>query len=154
MVMHAASVVNRSRKDSEGFSAYRRWKGREFTKPVAEFGECVLYAPADSAGKDKFDVRWREGVWLGVRMESGESLIGTDGGVVKARDFRRKAENGGRWSVAEFDKFVGFPWEPYPGAKGGFELIKGASADRARGVHGDCEGQKRMHEEEVPNQEG
>ena len=55
-------------------------------------------------------------------MESGESLIGTDGGVVKARDFRRKAENGGRWSVAEFDKFVGVPWEPYPGAKGGFEL--------------------------------
>ena len=35
MVMHAASVVNRSRKDDEGFSAYRRWKGREFTKPVA-----------------------------------------------------------------------------------------------------------------------
>ena len=42
MVMHAASVVNRSRKDDEGFSAYRRWKGREFTKPVAEFGKCVL----------------------------------------------------------------------------------------------------------------
>jgi hypothetical protein len=122
MVMHAASVVNRSRKDDEGFSAYRRWKGREFTKPVAEFGECVLYAPAASAGKDKFDARWKEGVWLGVRMESGESLIGTDGGVVKARDFRRKAENGGRWSVTEFDKFVGVPWEPYPGAKGGFEL--------------------------------
>ena len=55
MVMPAASVVNRSRKDDEGFSAYRRWKGREFTKPVAEFGECVLYAPATSAGKDKFD---------------------------------------------------------------------------------------------------
>ena len=122
MVMHAASVVNRSRKDDEGFSAYRKWKGREFTKPVAEFGECVLYAPAASAGKDKFDARWKEGVWLGVRMESGESLIGTTEGVVKARDFRRKAENGGRWSTADFDKFVGVPGEPYPGAKGGFEL--------------------------------
>ena len=32
MVIHAASVVNRSRKDDEGFSAYRRWRGREFTK--------------------------------------------------------------------------------------------------------------------------
>ena len=49
-------------------------------------------------------------------------MIGTSEGVVKARDFRRKAENGGRWSVADFDKFVGVPWEPYPGAKGGFEL--------------------------------
>ncbi len=40
MVMRAAQVVNRSRKDDEGFSSNRRWKGREFTKPVAEFGEC------------------------------------------------------------------------------------------------------------------
>ncbi len=120
--MHAASVVNRSRKDDEGFSAYRRWEGREITKPVAEFGERVSYAPEMSARKDKFDTRWREGVWLGVRVESGESSIGTNEGVVKTRDFRRKAENGGRWSVVDFDKVVGVPWEPYPRAKGGVEL--------------------------------
>ncbi len=47
----------------------------EFAKPVAEFGECVLHAPAMSVGKDKFDVRWKEVVCLGVRMESGESLV-------------------------------------------------------------------------------
>ncbi len=41
MMTHAASVVHRGRKDDEGFTAYRRWKGREFTKPVAEFGECM-----------------------------------------------------------------------------------------------------------------
>jgi hypothetical protein len=55
-------------------------------------------------------------------VDSGESLIGTDEGVVRARDFRRKAENGGRWSVADFDKFVDVPWEPYPGMKRGCEL--------------------------------
>ena len=59
--------------------------------------------------------------------EWGESLIGTNEGLVKARDFRRKAENGGRWSVADFKKSVGVPWEPYPGAKGGFELIKSST---------------------------
>ena len=52
-----------------------------------------MYLPALSAGRDKFDVRWREGVWLGIRAESGESIIGTNEGVVKARDFRRKPEN-------------------------------------------------------------
>ncbi len=62
MVMHAASAVSRGRKVEEGLSAYRRWRGREFTKPVAEFGECVLRAPAMSAGKDTCDVRWKEGV--------------------------------------------------------------------------------------------
>jgi hypothetical protein len=55
-------------------------------------------------------------------VESGESLLGTDEGVAKARDFRRRAESGGKWSVTDFDKFVGVPWEPHSGAKGGFEL--------------------------------
>ena len=59
IVMHAASVVNQGRHDEEGFSAHRRWRGRWFAKPVAEVGECALY-PAMSAGRDKFDARWRE----------------------------------------------------------------------------------------------
>ena len=113
--------MNRSREDEEGFTPYRRWRGKEFASPVAEFGESVWYTPANSAGKDKFDVRWFEGVWLGVRVESGESIIGTSGGVVKARDFRRKPLNGGRWSEESLNKFVGVPWEPYPGAGGGTE---------------------------------
>ncbi len=46
--------------DDEGFAAYRRWKGREVTKPVAEFGECIAYALALFVGKGKFDVRWKE----------------------------------------------------------------------------------------------
>ena len=41
---------------------------------------------------------------------------------MKARDFRRKPEHGGRWNAQDFDKFVGVHWEPYPGMKGGFEL--------------------------------
>ena len=73
-----------------------------------------MYAPALSVGKDKFDVRWKEGVWLGIKAESGESSIGTGEGV--------KPENGGRWDKEDFDKFRGAPWEPYPGAGGEFEL--------------------------------
>ena len=76
---------------------------------MAEFGESVWYLPANSAGKNKFETRWREGVWLGVRLESGEAIVGTSEGVLKARDFRRKPESGGRWDRAKFDKFVGVP---------------------------------------------
>ena len=60
LVMHAASVISRGRKYEQGFSAYRRWKRREFNKPVAEFGECVLYAPVMSVGRNKVDTRWNE----------------------------------------------------------------------------------------------
>ena len=62
MVRHAATVINNGRKDDEGFAACRRWKKREFARPVVEFGECVMYLPAASAGKNKFDVRWMDGV--------------------------------------------------------------------------------------------
>ncbi len=45
MVTHAATVIKKRRKDDERFTAYRRWKRREFTKPVAEFGEkCDVLA--------------------------------------------------------------------------------------------------------------
>ena len=57
---------------------------------------CVLYAPAASAGRDKFDVRWKEGTRLGIRAQSGESVIRASEGAVKARDFKRKPKNGGR----------------------------------------------------------
>ncbi len=91
LVTHAASVINRGRKDHEGFTAFRRWKGREFRKPVAEFGEFAHYAPAFSAGRNKFDVRWVDGV--GNQAESGESIIGAPDGVAKVR----LSQEAGEW---------------------------------------------------------
>ena len=70
MVMHAVSVINRGRKDEEGFSACRRWRGRDLKKPAAEFGERVLRAPVMSASTDKFDVGWMDGLRLGIRVGS------------------------------------------------------------------------------------
>ncbi len=89
---------------------------------MATDGECVMYLPAGSAVKNRFDVTWMDGAWLGIKLESGESIIGTANGVVKARDFKRKPEEGGRWSNDGIDGFKGAPLEPYPGAGGGFEI--------------------------------
>ncbi len=119
MVMHAATVVNKWRRDDEGLTAHRRWKVREFTRSVAEFGECVMYLPAASVGKKKFNVRLMDGVWLGIKLESGESIVGTADGVVKARDFRREPEEGGRWSSDGFDGLK---------AGGGFDQVEGQTA--------------------------
>ncbi len=41
--------------------------------------------------------RQMDGVRLGAKCESGESIVGAADGVGKARDFRRKPEEGGRW---------------------------------------------------------
>ena len=51
----------------------KRLRGGEFNANAAEFGESVLYMKPDIVGKDKMDVRWEVGIWLGIREESGES---------------------------------------------------------------------------------
>ena len=43
LIMHAARTINRYRVGKDGRTAYRRIKGKEFRRPIAEFGETVLY---------------------------------------------------------------------------------------------------------------
>ncbi len=35
----------------------------------------MIYLPAASVGKNKLDARWMDGVWLKIKLESGESII-------------------------------------------------------------------------------
>ncbi len=60
LVMYAASVINRGREDHEGFNPLRRWKGREFSRPVAELGECGHYSPALQGKTSSTSGRWME----------------------------------------------------------------------------------------------
>ena len=96
---HAADTINRTRVGVDGKTAFRRWKGKNFNKKIAEFGENVCYLKKKSVGKDKFNSRWEEGIYLGVICDSGETIVGTNPGVVKARDFRRKTIYGDRWNT-------------------------------------------------------
>ena len=91
LVPHSAATLNRYVVGADGKTARQRLRGRVFKSPVVEFGECVWYLKPKSVGKDKLHSRWGEGVWFGVREESGETLIGTREGVIKVRTFRRKA---------------------------------------------------------------
>ena len=98
----------------DGKTARQRLRGRVFKTPSVEYGICVWYLKAKSAGKDKLNTRWGSGVWLGIREESGEVFIGTEDGVVKCRSIRRKA-GPERWNPELFSKVKGTPWEPLPG---------------------------------------
>ena len=77
-----------------------------------------MYIVSDSVGKDKLNSRWEDGVFVGIRERSGEILIGTHKGVVKARAFRRKGTEKERWNNDEIEKCTGLPWEPVPGREG------------------------------------
>ena len=84
--MHAAGILNKFRVGSDGHTAYQRMKGRAFVKELAEFGECIWYLKPKQAGINEADVRWEDGVWLGIHDNSGEVYVGTSAGVSRRSD--------------------------------------------------------------------
>ena len=81
-----------------------------------EFGEQVLYLRPGPKGKDKMLSRWESAIWLGLRDESGEVIIGTPIGCLKVREVIRYGQQSHRWNLEAFDSFRGVPWEPVPGS--------------------------------------
>ena len=67
-----------------------------------------------SIGKEKFDSKWENGVWLGVLDGSGEKVVGTPEGCIKVRSIRRKPEQE-RWNHDFMTTLRGVPWEVVPG---------------------------------------
>ena len=116
LIRHASGTAFREKIGNDGFTAYKRVKGKEFRKELVKFGECVWYIRPLSKGKAKAQVRWENGIFLGIRDESGEYIVGTKEGVIKVRTVRRKGSNEERWNWEEFSEMKGVPWEPVPGS--------------------------------------
>ena len=90
LISHAGATMNRYSVGKDGATPYKRLKGRSFQRPIAEFGECIWYLKHKTSQRGKLQPRWASGVFLGIREESGEIIVGTDQGVIKSRTFRRK----------------------------------------------------------------
>ena len=111
LIKHAAASLNRYNVGKDGLTPYRRLRGKNFRKEVADFGESVWYLKPKSLGKRKLVSRWASGIWLGIRDESNEVLIGTTEGVIKVRTVRRKGSPEERWDTVGIDSMKGIPWE-------------------------------------------
>ena len=80
MVEAAADYVNRFRESKPGATPIEIIKGQHQPRKMADFGECVLYLPAND-NKDnthKAGEKFSEGVWLGLNPRTGEAIIGTE----------------------------------------------------------------------------
>ncbi len=69
---------------------------------------------AGTRGRDKGEVRWAEGHYLGIKEDTGELLIGNEDGVFKVRDFKRIADVAKRWQAEDLRKLRGTPDRPNP----------------------------------------
>ena len=86
LICHASSLTNRYQVGIDGKVVYERWKRRSFKGYAVEIGERIMYLKPGSRGKDWLEPSWEKGVWLGWRDETGETIVGTPGGRVKAKD--------------------------------------------------------------------
>ena len=91
--MHAAFCNNRFEVGADGITPYHRVRGKPFDHSICEFGECVLALnPKEGViiHSNKFDSRWFDGIFLGMRGLIKEFKIGTPNGIRRARTVRHK----------------------------------------------------------------
>ena len=99
MIRWAAMICSRYIVGKDGKTGYERRRGRKCKIPVVPFGEMVWYRQIrkGKAQQNKLESEMKSGIWLGHARSSNECLIGTDNGVVRAYDVRRRPE-AERWN--------------------------------------------------------
>ena len=72
LVRHASGTRFRESMGTDGYTAYKRVKGRDFHKELVGFGECVWYMKPKSKKVKKGDYRWgKESGWeFGMNREN------------------------------------------------------------------------------------
>lgn len=123
MTIHAANLINLYEIGSDGRVPYQRLKGRKLQTEMLEFRKRVHFQPLDHAKLGKAELRWTDGMYLGVRLTSGEKLVANGQGVFKVRSIRRRLE-AERWDVDHINAVNSFPWKPYEGSEDDRILIR------------------------------
>ena len=89
LVEYASIVLHKYAIQPTGRTAYHDLHGKKVSEKLVEFGEVILhYVPRKR--RQKLDMRWALGVFLGTTMSTNESYIGlANGSVVRGRAINR-----------------------------------------------------------------
>lgn len=87
LIMYAGETLSHHQVGSDRRVAFQRLREQQLKRRVVEFGERILWQPLDTIEQGKLNPRWIEGVWLGVRPQTSEVIVGTDTGVSRTREF-------------------------------------------------------------------
>lgn len=111
MTGYSSYLLNRFEVGRDGRTSYERLKGKNAKTVGLEFGEGLLFKIKEkNEGVGKLAVRWRDGVFLGVRGVSGEIIVGTREAVCRTRTVRRKPFET-RWDPENSSMVGGVPWK-------------------------------------------
>lgn len=119
IIRWAAMLCSRHMVGKDGKTSYERRRGRRCRLPAVPFREKVWYRQVRDTKdrKDKFESEWKEGIWLGHSRCSNETIVGTDGGLIRACAIRRQAEDV-RWDKRKIIALRGSPQQPDPSKPG------------------------------------
>lgn len=81
MVTHARNIINLCEVGKDGEVPSQRLRGRKMHPEMGEFGETVLFQPLDHKNLGSAQLRWQEGVFVGIRMHTGEEIVATPEGI-------------------------------------------------------------------------
>jgi len=118
LVRWAGMMISRFQVGEDGKTAHERIRGRKCNTPVAICGEKVLYRELEDGRGEraKIETKWMDGVWLGIKNRTGEHVIGTPEGIVKAHSVKRRAAEE-RWDIEAVNAVKGTPGRPKPGRR-------------------------------------
>ena len=115
-VQHAADCLSKYQVGEDGKTAYERLTGKRFSRAAVEFGEKIHFKKSTKGNKEnKLDGKRNEGYFLGFHWRTGEAVVGTRQGAVRAGTIRRVGAHR-RWDVEGLDSVSGVPWQRDPDA--------------------------------------
>ena len=112
MCDYAGFLLNRMEVSADGKTAYERNKGKKAQVLGLEFGERVLWKHGRLGAKmEKINARWGYGMFIGVKIKSGELII-LDFETEKIEYVRtvRRVPEEQRWNKEYLGKVAVVPW--------------------------------------------
>ena len=89
IIEHAATLHYLFHRSEDGMTPYQRVKGKEWTISLPAIGETVDYKQKT---RHKLEMRWDRGIFLGVKIDSSERIVGTEKGTFVVQSIRRVPE--------------------------------------------------------------
>ena len=102
---HAADLMCRYKRGSDGKTPEQRRCGREWRKPAIAIGERLYYREVGEGARPL-----KEGRYIGHQGRTGTLLVVTSEGVKRGTGVRRLPEED-QWNPQGWESLKGYPWE-------------------------------------------
>ena len=113
LVTFAATALTLFAKGSDGMTGYQRLRGKPGRVPLPAFAERIEYRRRT---RHKLESRWRPGIFLGVKRDTTEKIVGDEEGTYVVQSVRRVPKEQ-QWDGELILKIRGTPWNPTPSSE-------------------------------------